>query len=175
MLGHYESFPEIVHGVAQLSYKTSPKKVQQALVIVFYQLNQEKGKLREMGYSFPADCEANFEFGVGDEATFTFLDKIELSRLEREIESSVLTFLDFLCALQYHVVDESGRRMPLKFDYYLLRFMFDKNFVEFLVSHERGPQRVHVEDLIGFLVGRIEKELDRRFSAALKLEGVRTI
>ena len=175
MLGHYESFPEIVHGVAQLSHKASPRKVQQAVATAFYQINQEKSKLREIGYSFPADCEVNFEFGVGDESTFTFLDKIELSRLERETERNVLSLLDFLCALQYHVVDKSGRRAPLKFDYYLLRFVFDRNFVELLVSHERGPQRVHVEDLIWFLVRRIEKELDERFSAALKLEGVRTI
>ncbi len=175
MLGHYEGFPEIVHGVAQLSYKTSPKKLQQAVVVAFYHMNQEKSKLREIGYSFPANCEVNFEFGIGDEATFTFLDKIELSRLERETERNALTLLDFLCALQYHIVDESGRRAPLKFDYYLLRFVFDKNSVELLVSHERGPQRVHVEDLIGFLVRWIKKELDNRFSAALKLEALRTI
>ncbi len=84
-------------------------------------------------------------------------------------------FMDFLCVLQYHIVNESGKRSPLKFDYYLLRFAFGKNYMEFLVSHERGPQRVHVEDLIDFLTKHVKSELADRFSAVLRREGAWTI
>jgi hypothetical protein len=175
VLGHYENFPRIIHGVARFSYSASRGKVQQTIASAFYQLNREKSELREIAYSTSPSCEVDFELGVGEENIFTFLDKSELGVLETEIAKKVLLFLDFLCVLQYHVVDESGKRSPLKFDYYMLRFVFDGNYVEFLVSHERGPQRVHVEDLMDFLMKYIKKKLADRYSVALKLEGTRTV
>jgi len=175
VLGHYENFPRIIHGIARFSYKASRGKVQQAIASAFYWLTQEKCRLEEIAYSFPQSCVVDFEFGIGEDSVFTFLDKAELGVLEVEIAKKALVFLDFLCVLQYHVVDESRRRAPLKFDYYMLRFAFARNYMEFLVSHERGPQRVHVEDLIVFLTEHINKELADRYSVALKLEGTRTV
>lgn len=174
MLGHYENFPRIIHGVARFTYRASRGKVQQAIVSAFYRLNQKGRRLEEVAYSSRAGCVVDFEFGVGEDVTFTFLDKNELGVLEAEIARKTLMFLDFLCVLQYHFVDESGKRAPLKFDYYLLRFAFGRNYMEFLVSHERGPQRIHVEDLIGFLTAHVERELADRYSVVLKLEGMRT-
>lgn len=174
MLGHYENFPRTIHGIARFSYSASPEKVQRAIASAFCQLNREKWRLREIAYS-SSRCEVNFEFGVGEESVFAFLDESELNVLEAEIAKKALVFLDFLCVLQYHVVDESGKRSPLKFDYYMLRFAFGGNYMEFLVSHERGPQHVHVEDLIDFLMEHIKKELTDRYSVALKLKGTRTV
>ena len=175
MLGHYENFPKIIHGVARFSYRASSKKVQQVIVSVFHRLNQKKCRLEEIAYSSPAECEVDFEFGVGDGNVFTFLDKSELAVVKTEIAGKALIFLDFLCVIQYHIVDKLGKRAPLKFDYYLMRFAFGRNYVEFLISHERGPQRVHVEDLIGFLTGHIRSKLADRYSVDLQLEDTRTI
>lgn len=142
----------------------------------FYQLNKEKCWLTEIVcHSSPSRCEVRFEFGVGEKDTFTFLDEEELDRLKNEIEKKTMPFLDFLCALQYHVVNGPKRRAPLKFDYYLLRFTFDSNYIEFLVSHERGPQRVHVEDLMNFLTKHVKRVLADQHSAVLKLESTRTL
>jgi len=152
LLGHYKNFPRIIHGIARFSYSASRGKVQQAIASAFCQLNREKCRLKEIAYSSSPRCEVDFEFGVGEESIFTFLNKSELSVLETEIAKKALLLLDFLCVIQYHVVDESGKRSPLKFDYYMLRFAFNGNYVEFLISHERGPQRIHVEDLIDFLI-----------------------
>ena len=175
MLGCYENFPKIIHGINRFTYRASSKKAQQAIVSAFYQLNQKGRRLGEIAYSSSVGCEVNFEFGVGEDVTFTFLDKNELSILEGEIAERAFAFLDFLCVLQYHVVDELGNRAPLKFDYYMLRFVFGKNHMEFLVSHERGPQHVHVYDLINFLTDLVKEELAARFSVALRLEGKRTV
>jgi len=175
LLGLYENFPKIIHGVARFTYKTSTKNIQQAIVATLYRLNQEKCRLEEIAYPSKQYCEVNFEFGVGEDVTFTFLDKNALDRLETEIMKKSLMFLDFLCVLQYHVVDKLKGRSPLKFDYYFLRFAFSRNLMEFLLSHERGPQRVHVEDLIGFLMKQVTKELADQYSSALKLESKRTV
>jgi len=85
-------------------------------VSAFYQLNKEKCWLTEIVcHSSPSRCEVRFEFGVGEKDTFTFLDEEELDRLKNEIEKKTMPFLDFLCALQYHVVNGPKRRAPLKF------------------------------------------------------------
>lgn len=174
MLGRYENFPQNIHGLARFSYRASAKKVQWAVASALYRLSQGKFRLKEIGYSSPAECEVGFEFGVGEEVSFTFLDEGEVKRLELAIGKEVLAFLDFLCALRYHLFDGTDRR-ALKFDYYLLRFAFAGNSMEFFVSHERGPRRVDVEDLIVFLAERVRKELAERYSVFLKLESVRAV
>ncbi|MFQ6068633.1 MAG: hypothetical protein ACE5KD_03720 [Candidatus Bathyarchaeia archaeon] len=175
MLGRYENFPNIIHGIARFSYRASQKKAQLAIVSAFYQLNRKKCRLKDIAYLFPPTYEVKFEFGIGEDITFTFLDENELNTLETKITKKALMFLDFLCVLQYHIIDKSRKRAPLKFDYYLLRFAFAKNYMEFLVSHERGPMRVHVEDLINFLTECIKKEMAAKYSVALKPEGKRTV
>lgn len=175
MLGCYENFPEIIHGVARFTYRASTRKAQQAVVTAFCQLNQRRCWFEEIAHSSTPGCEVDFELGIGEDSDFTFLDEDESGRLEAEVARRTLAFLDFLCILQYHVVDDSGRRSPLKFDYFMLRFTFDKNFMELLVSHERGPQRVHVEDLMGFLMEKVEKKLAEQHSITLKLEEMRTV
>jgi hypothetical protein len=176
LLGHYENFPETIHGISRFSHRVSSRKVQQAVVSAFYQLNKEKCWLKEIVcHSSPLRCEVNFEFGVGEKDTFTFLDEEERDRLKNAIEKKTMPFLDFLCVLQYYVVNGPKRRAPLKFDYYLLRFAFDSNYVEFLVSHERGPQRVHIEDLMSFLTKHVKRALADQHSAVLKLESTQTL
>ncbi len=171
MLGHYEQFPETVHGISHFTHKIPLKPVQQAIATAFGQLNQKKCGLTEISHvDGPTDCEVDFEVGIGERATFTFLDSIELERLRGEIAKKPLPFLDFLCVLQYHTIGESGRRHSLRFDYFLLRFAFAKNLAEFLVSHERGPRRVHVEDLIGFVTAQVRRELAEHNLVSLKLE-----
>ncbi len=174
MLGCYENFPENIHGIGQISFLVSPKIVQKAIVAVFHRLNQGKLEVKKMEHLFPANCEVGFELGIGDEITFTFLDVAEVDKLWAEISKRTLRLLDFLCVLQYHLVEESGERAPLKFDYYLLRFAFGKNVAELSVFHERGPRRVHVEDLMSFLAELVNEKLTE-YSGTLKLERVRAV
>jgi hypothetical protein len=171
MLGHYEQFPETVHGISHFTYRAPLRPIQKAIATVFGQLNQKKCDLTEIVHlNGSADCEVDFEVGIGDKATFTFLDKIEVERLKGEITKKSLSFLDFLCVFQYHAIGESGRRLSLRFDYYLLRFTFAKNLTEFLVYHERGPRRVHVKDLMCFVTERVKRELQEHHSISLEPE-----
>ncbi len=175
MLGRYENFPEINHGAARFTCEAWRGKVQQAIASAFYRLNQKGCKLKEIGHSSPRNCDVDFEFGVGEDLTFTFLDKEELNVLTTETASKPLMFLDFLGVLQYHVTNKLGEYAPLKFDYYLLRFTFERNSLRLLVFHERGPQRVHVEGLIAFLAEKIREELAELYSVVLKLESLYTL
>ncbi|UCE95142.1 MAG: hypothetical protein JSV51_05225 [Candidatus Bathyarchaeota archaeon] len=174
LLGHYENFPNTIHGIARFTYRVQQKKIQQAIISAFHQLNLEKRKLEEITFSSP-NCELSFELGVGEDDVFTFLDKNEVDILDSAVAKKRLTFLDFLCILKYHVVNSVMKRTPLKFDYYLLRFAFSKNYMELLICHERGPRHVQVEAIMDFLTNHIRNELAERYSITFKLQSVWTV
>ncbi len=159
LLGRYENFPGAIHGMVRIAYNASKGNVQKAVVSAFAQLSQRGCGFKEIAHSIPPTCEVLFEFGIGEDATFTFMDNDLKEKLVTEIERKPLVFLDFLCVLKYCRVDESGKRTPLKFDYYMLRLLFAKRSLDFLIFHERGPRRVHVQDLLDFLKNRIENEI----------------
>ncbi len=161
MLGRYQNFPTTVHGIARLSHSFSTEKLQRIIIEAFHQLNLETCDVNAVTPRSPA-CEVGFEFGIAEGVTFSYLDEEELRRFEGAIESEATPILDFLCVVRYYTVDEKGKRVPLKFDYHLLRFLFGKDSAEVRIYHERGTQRVPMEDLISFIIKRINRGLSRR-------------
>ncbi len=175
MLGRYKNFPETIHGIALFTCKSSIGRVQQSILSALHNLNQEICNLIAVTPHLPQKCEASYEFGVAEDVDFNFLDKKELDRLQGSIVEKSLSILDFFCVARYHVVNDKGKRVPLKFDYHILRFMFQKNSIELRICHERGTQRVPLEDLITFIAKRINEELSQRQLEPLKLEYLRVL
>jgi len=124
----------------------------------------------------PPNCQANFELGIAEEDAFNFLDKEELVRLEKSLEEGqLMRILDFFCATRYHTTTSNGETKPLKFDYALLRFTFQRRTMELFIVHERGTQRIPLEDLVIFLTNRINKELTVKGLKALTVRHMRTL
>jgi len=161
LLGRYENFPEAIHGVARFTHRLSVRKLQQAILHALHRLNQEIHDLDAIAPFSSLKCEVSFEFGVAEDNLFNYLDKEELDSLQRAIVKRALPILDFLCVVRYHVT-KGGKRVPLRFDYHLLRLVFQRRSVELQIFHERGTQRVSLEDLITFLTKCIKDELSRR-------------
>ncbi len=168
MLGHYENFPTVIHNVLKFTHQSTEKKLQKVILRVFHRLNQEKRDLNVLSPFFSSKCEVSFEFGVAEGVTFNYLDEEELKRFQKDITKEALSTLDFFCVIRYHALKE-GRRVPLKFDYHLLRFVFHGNNVEMQISHERGARRVSLEDFANFIIGEISKELPRKIASSPKL------
>ncbi len=161
LLGRYENFPEVIHGVARFSCQSSPTKVQQEILSTFHKLNEQAFSLRDITTISYSQCEVSFEFGVADGVEFAYLDAEELDKMQRSIAREALQTLDFFCVIRYHII-KNGKRVPLKFDYHMLRFIFqNKNNLELKVSHQRGIRRVSVKDLITFITKRINEELSQ--------------
>jgi len=173
LLGHYENFPEVIHSVARFTHRISLRKLQQAILYTLYKLNQETHRFSDIA-SLPSKCEVSFEFGVAEGTTFNYLDKEEVDRFQETIVKQPPPILDVFCVVRYHVVDKE-KRVPLKFDYHLVRFMFYKNSVELKICHERGTQRLSLEDLITFIIKRIDEELFQRQLKPLTLKYLRTL
>lgn len=175
MLGRYENFPEVIHGVARFACKSPIRKVQQGILCALHQLNQEVCSLNAITPYSPPKCDASFELGAAEDFDFNYLDKEELDRFQKSIAEKEPATLDFFCVVRYHVPNDRGKRIPLKFDYHLLRFMFNENSVELKVCHERGPQRVPLEDLVIFIANRVNVELSQKRLKPLNLEYLRTL
>ena len=101
-----------------------------------------------------------FDFGIAEGGGFSYLEKNclkqHLASLYRDVQA-----LDFFCAIRYYKVN-GEKKTPLKFDYYLLRTLFGKDALEVQVVHERGPRYVSPEDLITFIVGKLNAGQTRK-------------
>jgi len=175
LLGRYENFPNIIHGIARFTYKSPLRTVQQTILSGLHKLNRETCGLRAVTPHLLQECEVSFELGAAEDFDFNFLDNKELDRFQRSIVEKELSTLDFFFVVRYHVLNDKGKRVPLKFDYHMLRFMFQENSVELRICHERGTQRVPLEDLIKFITKRINEELSQRQLKPLNLEYLRVL
>jgi len=175
LLGRYENFPQVIHGVARFSCKSPIGKVQQAILCTLHKLNEMVCSLNDVTPHSPPKCKVSFEFGAAEDVEFNYLDKEELDRFQKVVGEKELSMLDFFCAVRYHVPNDRGKRVPLKFDYHLLRFIFQENSVELRICHERGTQRVPLEDLATFITKRINEELSKKRLKPLNLEYLRTL
>jgi hypothetical protein len=161
LLGHYENFPEVVHGIGRLIYSSSKVNVQQAILRTLHRLNKTVFSLKDIVTFALLECEVKFELGMADGVDFYYLDGEELRRFQKGIVESTLPNLDFFCVVCYHII-KNGKRVPLKFDDYMLRFVFlNENSLELRVFHQRGVRRVSVEDFVTFVTKRINEELSQ--------------
>ena len=162
LLGRYENFPENIHGVARFQYQNSPKSLQQTILLTFHRLNSKKFDLSAVTPYTQQQCEVSFEFGVAEGVDFVFLDQNELDLCLKSVEDTEQKVWDFFFSVRYHLVKDNGKRVPLRFDYHVLRFVFQEGVLELQIRHERGTQHVPLDDLTDFLVKQINVELSRK-------------
>jgi hypothetical protein len=176
LIGYYTNFPAKVHGVATLVFQTGTSQLQRIISETLSKLNNETHDLGFLTKASPPNCQVNFELGIAEEDTFTFLDKGELARIIEALEKEeTLGVLDFLCAARYKQIMQDGKAKSLKFDYVLLRFAFRRRTMELFLSHQRGIQRLPLGDLTTFLINRINKELAQNKMKPLTLKHMRTL
>jgi len=171
VLGLYENFPVTVDCIAYLVCGSPLRRVQRAIIDTLYGLNEESYALNFIApsYSSSSSCVVSFELGVAEGLTFNYLDLEERKRLRRAVQRNPLSLLDLFWVVKYHVIKKE-RRVPLRFDYQILRFTFTKRNVVLQIFHERGTQRISLEDLVSFLVKRINREIAEAGLKPLKLE-----
>ncbi len=161
MFGRYENFPETVHAIALFNYLGSAKSIQQAILSAFHHLNHRVYDLGAVTPYLKQKCDVGFEFGVAEGNVFNFLDEKELDQCLRSVAEKELQMLDFFFVVRYHTRDR-GKRIPLRFDYHVLRFTFQEGYLEMQIRHEKGTQRIPLDDLTDFISKQINAELSLR-------------
>ena len=162
LLGRYENFPENIHGISIFQLQYSTKSLQKAIFYTFHRLNSETFDVGAVTPYLKQNYEVGFEFGVADGFDFNFLDQNELDQCLESVDETKMENLDFFFTVRYHIIRDDGKRVPLRFDYHVLRFVFKDGVLELRIRHERGTQQVPLDDLIDFLVKQINVELSRR-------------
>jgi hypothetical protein len=161
MLGFYTNFPQNIHKAETFSTSVVSRKLQQTLVEVLYRLNSETLSLEEVAEPSVPSCMVIFEFGVAEDNDFNFLDDEERKRLLAALRKRPFHVLDFLCVIRYlRTMGDRKRRM--RFDYYMLRFMFGESLLQVHVSHEKGTRHVSPDDLVNLVVKRVNGAFSKK-------------
>ncbi len=167
MLGRFDNFPKNIHKATVFNYKDPKSKLQQAVLCTLQRLNKQTFTLNNIMPFFEQNYKVSFEFGIADGSDFIFLDKKELKRNLKALDENEFKILDFFLVVRYHRTNDKGKQIPLRFDYHVLRFAFHEKIVELLIRHERGTQRIAIEDLVEFLTKQVNLELKKRQIPAL--------
>lgn len=168
MLGCYEDFPVFPHAKADFTCAAPMKTLQEAILTTAYNLNKQEFDLNAIAPT-KISCKIGFELGVAEGANFNYLDEEEVERFRKSLTKKEAVFnTDFLCIVKYHVTN-GGKRQPLKFDNYMLRFIFRKPQVQLRVFHEKGTQRMSMEELIEFLTKQVNAQLNKMKAKPLRL------
>jgi len=161
MLGFYENFPANIHRIESLTTLLSSKSLQQKLMKVLNKINREKFSFEEVACPTVPDCTIILEAGLAEAKSFNYIDEEETKKVFTALRKTTLQAMDFFFAVRYYK-GAGEKKTPLKFDYYLMRFVFGRDSVEIQVFHERGPRYISPEDLVTFLVNEINKTSTRK-------------
>ncbi len=167
MLGFYENFPENIHKIATFTTSISSKKLQARLIQVFREINCKTFNFEDIADPSIPHCTIIFELGIAEAKNFNYLDKEETGRALKVVEKKSLQVMDFFCAICYYKT-EGEKKAPLKFDYYMMRTLFNKNSMETRVFHERGPRYVSPDDIVNFFVNKINESFSRKVLKVLE-------
>ena len=174
MLAKYEGFPGMIHGKALLEHNSPIKTLAKVVLRVLSDLNKVVLETDAARFPVPPNCEIRFEWGVSYGDSFVYLDVEETAKAERLLEDTVPSVLDFYFVVLYHRIT-SSKRVPLKFDYGFLRVLIAENKMEMFASHEKGPMRFPIGELLSFLAERINKELVGSREGELHLKEIRAV
>ena len=167
MLGLYENFPKTVHKTASFSTSISNKRLQQALIQTFQKINNENFNLEQIANPSVPQCTVILEFGIAEANNFNYLDNEEANKVLKGIQKRPLQVMDFFCALRYYKM-QNGKKTTLRFDYYMIRFTFNKDSMEIQIFHERGPRYTSPEDIANFAVNKISETFSKKILKAVK-------
>jgi hypothetical protein len=156
MLGYYQNFPVNLHRVEGFNSTLSIKQLQQKVLKILYDLNKKEFTFEEVANPSVPEGTVIFEFGLAKGESFNYIDVEELKLAQDFLLKERVQLLDFFCSIRYYR-GNGEKRMPLKFDYLIFRVVFGNEFVEFRVFHERGPRYISPEELLEFVVGKINQ------------------
>jgi hypothetical protein len=164
MLGLYENFPKTVHKTAFFATSISNKRLQQTIIQTFQKINNENFRLEEIASPSVHQCTVILEFGIAEANNFNYLDNEEANKMLKVIQKTPFRIMDFFCALRYYKV-QNGKKTPLRFDYYMMRFTFNKSSMEMQIFHERGPRYVSPGDIANFVVNKMGEAFPKKVNS----------
>ena len=132
------------------------RQIQQNLIQVLFEVNKEEFSFEEAANPTIPGCRIIFEFGLADADGFNYIDGEEVEKALSLLAGEQRDTLDFFCAVRYYRGEGENKR-PLKFDYYLVRTIYNRNIFEIQIYHKKGLRYVSPEDLTLFIVKKVNQ------------------
>jgi hypothetical protein len=167
MLGFYDNFPENIHRIESFTSSVSSRQLQRRIIQVLSEINRKTFSFEEVSHPSVPECAVIFEVGIAESQSFNYIDEEETKRVLNALQRAPFQVIDLFCAIRYYKNREE-KRAPLRFDYYLMRVLFGKNAMEMRVFHERGPRYISPEEIVTFLVNKINEAPARKILTKLK-------
>jgi len=160
-LGFFENFPSNIHLVQTFNSMVPIKHLQEKLIQVLYEANKKEFSFEEAANPTIPHCTVIFEFGLADAQNFNYIDEEEVKKLLNQLATEPLHTIDFFCAVRYYK-NKAEKKTPLKFDYYLLRTVYQRDLFEIQVHHKKGPRYLSPEDLTLFIFNKTNEGSKRK-------------
>lgn len=160
MIGIYDNFPVTIHNTEQYTSKVPIKQIQQKLIKILYELNQCEFTFEQVSIPTIPQGRLFFEFGIAEATNFTFINE-EVMRKTLKNLAKEPKILDLFCAIRYYKM-EGEKKRALKFDYYIIRMIFDKSTFEVQTFHERGPRYLLPQEVFTFVVTKINESIGKK-------------
>ena len=161
MLGVYNKFPKDLQWTGSFFVSVSAKRLQQILFDSIERLNIETLDLEEIADPSIPNCKVNFEIGVADGDEICLLDDETKLKLLAVLKKRSFERLDFLFVVRYRKMS-SGLGVRMRFDYYLLRLLFNEKVVQFDLAHKKGVRHTAPSDVANLIVDRINAAYTRK-------------
>src|SRR4030065_2889216 len=129
---------------------------------MLHEINRKPFGFEEIGHQALRKHTVILEVGIAEGRSFNYMDYEETKRVLNILKKKSFRVMDFFVAVRYYKGNDS-RKQPLRFDYYMVRFVFgENNAVELQVIHERGPRHTSPKDVGTFLVSRVNEASARK-------------
>ncbi|MEM2971483.1 MAG: hypothetical protein QW270_03570 [Candidatus Bathyarchaeia archaeon] len=160
VLGVYENFPQHIHKLARFATSISNKRLQQTIIQALYEANGKVFSMKEVAVPSISQYMVIFEFGIAENDTFNYLDGEETDKVLGVINKKPLQIMDFFCAVRYYK-KQNEKKIPLRFDYYMIRFAFNEGIMEIHVFHEKGSRHITPEEIVNLITNRVNESSKR--------------
>jgi hypothetical protein len=169
MLALYDNFPANFHEREYFLASLSLGKTQQAFAQATHKLNREPLNTEKKSIPSISDYVVTLEMGIAEGNDFIQIDKDEETRIIKTANSTPFQIMDFLCTATYHMIKD-GKSKPFRFDYFMLRFIFDQKLIEARAFHERGPRRITPKEIIDIIIDKINANSAKKILKPFKPE-----
>jgi hypothetical protein len=169
MLGRYENFPENIHVTMSFTTRFTDQKLQRKIMATSREINRKSFSFEEIGIPIMHGCTLFFEVGMAEGKSFNYINDEETKRVLRVLKKQSFRVMDFFVAVRYYKAEDQ-KKTPLRFDYYMVRFVFSgNNYVEIQVFHERGPRHIAPADIIDLISREVNGASTRKILNEVQL------
>jgi hypothetical protein len=176
MFGRYIDFPNKHHGQARLTHVFVSNKIQFFILQSLCELNSTRETAAfEFNIGEDIAVATSFEVGIAENAVFHYLEANELNQYWLQLtKNNTSSILDFLLIAKYHR-NKNGKSIPLRFDHFILRFIFSPKSFETLVFHEQGLRRIQIRELLIYILKKINEKLEKAGFKGLIISSIRVV